>query len=371
MKILVFTVTAGEGHNVTAAAIKASAEARGHECEVVDLYRAVSPFMSYIFDKGYLLVSGKLNKLYGRCYRNMESRKSNSYSRSFTRSFYGLCAKKTKKLLDKLAPDAIISTHTYASMIVDIVKQRYGLSAKFFSVETDFGMHPCAEETLRADGLVVANEKLIPLALAKGFKEEQVLPIGISIREKFATSLSKAEARKALGLAEDVPTLLIMSGSMGHGNMQKTLRELDKLSLAMQIVVICGNNKKQKKKIDKESWQKQVFCLGFVNNIELYMDAADLIISKPGGLTTSEALAKRLPMLMCNHIEGQETRNVEFLLSCGAALAVGKGESLGSKVTEFFSHPSLAEQMRQSIEEIRKPNATADLLSAIEKPVTC
>jgi processive 1,2-diacylglycerol beta-glucosyltransferase len=252
-------------------------------------------------------------------------------------------------------------------MIVDIAKVRYGLSAKFITVETDFVMHPCAEETLHADRLVVACEGLASAAQAKGFAPEQILPIGIPIRSKFASSLPKAEARRALGLAVNAPTLLVMGGSMGHGNMLESLQEIDGLPFPLQIVVICGNNHQQKEKIDNQTWQKNVFCLGFVHNVDVYMDAADLILSKPGGLTTSEALAKRLPMLMRNPIDGQEKRNVEFLLETGAARFVDEKESVAKQVNAFFSDPALAEEMLSAVEKIRKPYSTEHLCDEMER----
>jgi processive 1,2-diacylglycerol beta-glucosyltransferase len=152
---------------------------------------------------------------------------------------------------------------------------------------------------------------------------------------------------------------------MGYGNLTRVLKDLDALAPRFQTVVVCGNNKKAKKRIEKTVWKKPLLTLGFTRNVPLLMDAADCIISKPGGLTTSEALTKRLPMIICNPIPGHEDRNVEFLTEAGTAIAVDKRLSVADAVELFFSDEKLRKKMLSRIEVIRKPNATADLCAEI------
>ena len=361
MKFLIFTVTAGEGHNVTATALKEALAARGAQGEVIDMYKATSPLLHLLSSKGYLFVTRRLNRLHGMIYAMLEKRKGNAYKRSLTRSSYKRMAKKAKRRIDAIAPDVIVSTHTYASMILDIAKQRYGLTVKTVAVETDFTMHPCAEEGLRLDRVVIPCEALIPLAKQKGFSDTQILPLGIPIRPCFAVSHTRREAREAFGLDSSLPTLLLAGGSMGHGNQFKLLRRLDASPLPFQIAVVCGSNARAKRKIDQAKWKHTVYNPGFTKQMDLLMDAADLLISKPGGLTSSEALAKKLPLLISDRIHGQETRNADFLVAHGAAFVPEKGKSVADTALALLSSPERLEEARRRAETIRKPFSTASL----------
>lgn len=365
MKVLIFTITAGEGHNVTAAALKEALGARGAQAEVVDMYKVTNPLLHLLSAKGYLFVTHRLNRLHGTVYGMLEKRKANAYKRSLTRSSYKGMAKKAKKLIDSIAPDVIVSTHTYASMILDIAKQKYGLTVKTVAVETDFTMHPCAEEGLRLDRLVIPCEALIPSAKQKGFSDAQILPIGIPIRPAFAVSHTKREAREAFGLDPSLPTLLLAGGSMGRGNQFKLLKKLDASPLSFQIAVVCGSNTRAKRKIDAAKWKHTVYNPGFTKQMDLLMDAADLLVSKPGGLTSSEALAKRLPLLISDHIRGQETRNADFLVSHGVAFVPEKGKAAADTALALLASPERLEEAKRRTEPLRKPFSTASLCEAL------
>ena len=360
MKVLLFSVTTGEGHNATARAIARAFEERGAETKIVDAYRLSGRFMYNVLDKGYLLVTSYLKHGYGVAYSIAEHRRGNSYRRSLSRFSGRSLAKKFKRVIDEFDPDVIISTHSLASKILDIVKQRYGLRAKVVGIVTDFTMHPFWEEALRLDRLILPCEPLLPLALKKGFREEQIRSLGIPINPKFSVTTPKEEARRELSIHPTCPTLMIMSGSMGYGNIIKTLRKLDAMPEDFQMIVVCGNNKKMHEKIAKRIWKKPMLNFGFTDRVPLLMDASDAIITKPGGLTTSEALSRTLPMIIRNPIPGHEVRNVRFLTREGAAITTGKGVSLEDTVRKILSEDTRRE-MIAAIQKIQKPNAVRDL----------
>ena len=198
----------------------------------------------------------------------------------------------------------------------------------------------------------------------KGIPEYKFKPFGIPIDPKFSRRKDKKEARKELGL-EDKDTVLVMSGSMGFGNVLEEIKELDRLNLDYQIVTICGNNKKLKSQIDKLEMKKTIYNYGYVNNVDIFMDAADCIVTKPGGLTTSEALAKGLPMIMNNPVPGQEDRNVEFLLNAGAAMKVSKTFPIDDAIYNLFINKERRKNLDGSIKSLQKPDSTMDLVSFI------
>ncbi len=361
MKVLILTVTAGEGHNSTAKALKKQFDEQGHECEVLDTYLNVSRGLYNLISKGYLLAVDNLKRLYSKVYRALENREKNPNDRSFTRFANSLISDKMYKTICDFAPDVIIYTHPFCGILMDVLKQKKAIDMPLMGIVTDFVMHPFWEESLRSDAVVVPNELLIPAAIHKGFSREQILPLGIPIDKKFARMGDKSEIRLRLGLDVGKKTVLIMGGSMGYGNIADTIRDLDKSEIDMQLVCVCGNNIKAREEIDALKTEKKVVNLGYVNNVDELMDAADCIVTKPGGITTSETLAKRLPMIICNPIPGQEERNTEFLQNCGSAIAIGGAFSLSDAIGMLLSNNGKVDRMRDSIDGIRKPNATLDI----------
>ncbi len=365
MKVLILTITAGEGHNSTAAAVEACLKSRGADCQVLDACLKISRSLYDLVSKGYLLTTAEFKKAYSYVYGKLEGRKSNSYTRSLTRTAYNMIKRRVLHVIDDYQPDVIVYTHIFAGILLDILKQKNRLSARTVGVVTDFVMHPFWEESLRTDHIVIANEMLIPAALRKGYTIGQIAPTGIPIRPQFATVQSKEEARRALDIDEKKPTILLMGGSMGYGSLAATMKELDALNTDLQILCVCGNNKEAKAEIDAIKFRKTVRNFGYTEQISLLMDAADCIVTKPGGLTTSEALAKRLPMIIANPIPGQEDRNTEFLLNSGVAVKISKTALLSDVIYQLFGDPTRIESMRRNIDLIRKPHASEDLVDLV------
>jgi len=365
MKVLFFSVSAGGGHNATAYAIARSLEGMGIETRHVDAYRIAGRLMYQTVTKGYLLVSSYLKYGYGAVYRILEHRHGNSYRLSPARLSGRSLAKKFKRVIDEYDPDVVVCTHCFAARILDITKERYGMRAKIVGVVTDFTMHPYWEEAQRFDRLILPCEELLPLAYKKGFTDKQIRSLGIPIHAKFSAPIDKNEARRILGLSPDLPTLLVMSGSMGYGNMERVLRRLDQLATPLQTIVVCGTNKKAYARIRRHTWKKPLLLLGYTENIPLLMDAADLIVSKPGGITTSEALSRRLPMIIVNPIPGHEDRNAAFLTGVGAAVAASRAQPLAKVAEALIAAPDRREEIQARIDVIRKQNATLDLCREI------
>ena len=181
--------------------------------------------------------------------------------------------------------------------------------------------------------------------------------------------------RQKLGLDPEKPVVLFMGGSMGYGNMAENVKKLDGLDRDFQIIAVCGSNKKALESMKGTEFKKKVLSFGFVKNVDELMDASDILITKPGGLTTSESLTKGLPMIIVNPIPGQEDQNTEFLLNNGAAAAVTKGYSLEEAVYNLVTSPERIRNMEDAISILRKPNATNDICrfvldGCVRKPET-
>jgi processive 1,2-diacylglycerol beta-glucosyltransferase len=185
--------------------------------------------------------------------------------------------------------------------------------------------------------------------------------------------MSKEDARRFLGLDENLPAFLIMGGSMGYGNMAENVRKIDSLDMAgterdFQLIVVCGNNAEMKAEIDEiaKTARHRMLVTGFVKTIPQMMDAADCIITKPGGLTTSEALAKQLPMIIAGPIPGQEERNAEFLLNNGCAMATSKTCPIDECIWQLLQSDIRLQSMRACIDAIAKPGSAETLGQFLE-----
>jgi len=144
-------------------------------------------------------------------------------------------------------------------------------------------------------------------------------------------------------------------------------KKLDEADFDFQILSVCGYNERLKKRIDKMEFEHKIFNYGYSDQIHMFMDAADCIVTKPGGLTTSEALAKGLPMIMANPIPGQEDRNVEFLLNNGAAFKISSTFPIDEALFQMFSNEVRLRNMSEMVKSLGKPQATKDFVDFVIK----
>ena len=176
--------------------------------------------------------------------------------------------------------------------------------------------------------------------------------------------------RKKFNLDETLPTILIMSGGMGFGDVPEYIASIEQLPFSVQILVICGKNEKLFEKVCAMQTRNPIKVFEYVNNVDEIMDAADCLLSKPGGITTSESLAKGLPMLMIHPLPGVEDRNVEFLQANGAAIYITKTWQISDAIHLLFQCPGRMDRLKASIETIAKPHAAQNLCQHIAHTIT-
>lgn len=364
MKILILSVTAGQGHHRAAKAISDCFENAGAETYIMDVYEYLSPFIKDAIDKGYLISTSKIPRTYGKAYRLAEKKSRKSLISYFLNSIF---SGKFAKFLNEYGADAIICTHVWPANLISLMKKKNLIDTMALGIITDFTMHPYWEETEYIDYYVIPNELLIYQALKKGLPREKLLPFGIPINEKFSERIDKKQAKQELGINPEVPAILMMSGSMGYGNMAAVIKEISSMPEEFQILCVCGNNEKAYKKVErlKKSTPKEIYNFGFVNNVDIMMDASDCIFTKPGGLTSSEALAKELPMILIKPIPGQEERNTEFFLNNGAAMRVTKTFTAAQCLYELLTFPKRIEMLKECAKPIAKKNAAKNLCDFI------
>lgn len=356
MKVLILSITTGQGHHQCGMAVSDYLNENGVECQLLDCFAYLSKLFGEAIQQGYLLSTQYTPKTYGKLYRLAEKKENPSGELSLPRLTISMLAKKIESYCAEYSPDLIVCTHVFAAQLVTEFET---FSVPTIGIITDFKIHPFWEDTA-LDYYVTANELLKNQAEKKFGKETTILPFGIPISPKFATSISKQEARAQLGIP-DKKTVFIISGSMGFGDIVKTIKQLDSLDMDFQILSVCGKNTKAKKKIDNMESTKDIYNYGYVSNVDVMMDAADIIITKPGGLTSSEALAKGLPMILMSPIPGQEDRNAEFFLNNGVAAMISDTFPVDECIYQILNNPWRLPIMEQAVKNIAKPNAAKDL----------
>ena len=357
MKILVLTVTAGQGHNTCAKAVIAALEKRGVDCSLVDTVKYISEMTGDALDRAYLNMSKYTPQVWGSLYRG-SLRSSRSISEHSGPGIIPMVPKKFRQLISAYAPDGIVCTHFFASLLLTRLRSQGSAQMPVIGINTDFSLHPFWE-AVNQDHLVLASDAMDYMVHQRGIHKESILPIGIPVHEKFRDIPDKQACRQALNLT-DKPTLLIMSGSMGFGSLLDHVDELDTLPLDFQMTVICGNNLALKgaleEKINAGAYRKYIRPLGFIDNVQLYMGAADLICTKPGGLSVSETFCVGRPMVLLDPIPGLEELNAAFLVNNGLAVQTSKNYSLNEAVYNLFANP----RRMQAIEEEQRRNSPRD-----------
>lgn len=350
------------GHHQTGMALKNEFEKNGAACVMLDAFEYVNPILSETISRGYLFSTKLTPKMYGRIYRMAEKKQSMDPG-FLQKTLSGLLSSKLMKFINSYEPDAIICTHIFAAQVLSYMVRKGKVSCLTMGIITDFTVHPFWEET-NLDYYVTASRMLNLQLEKKGISKKKALPVGIPIHPKFAKSIPQKEARDMLGI-EDTSTVLVIMGSMGYGHIMKQLIQLDDMAGDFQILCVCGSNKRLHTLVSGRTWKKKMHVYGFVDNVDIMMDAANVIVTKPGGLTTSEFLAKGLPAIVLDPIPGQEDRNVEFLLNNGLAIKVSKTFPIDEAMYQLLLHEWHLKMLSDAAKFMGKPNASQDICSFV------
>ncbi len=365
MKVLIISVKAGYGHHSTARAIIDYLTDKGVLCEMLDTFEYINPVLAESIDSGYMFSTKYIPEIYGKVYDKLDKREEKYDKLSMIAVLSKLVSNKLKDFITEYNPDVIIGTHSYACMLMTYLKDKNIVTCPLIGIVTDFTVHPFWEST-ELDYYVTADAMLENQMKKKGIPADKILPYGIPIRKSFSSKISKEAAREKLGI-ENKKTILLMMGSMGFGNILKNMETIDNVDADFQVLCVCGNNEKMQREVASKVWKKTVIAYGFVDNVDVMMDASDFIITKPGGLTTSELLAKNLPAVIMNPIRGQEDRNTEFLVNNGAAIMVTETFGLDEALFELLKSPWRLDLLKKSVEYLGKPDSTHDVCGFVLK----
>ena len=337
-KLLVLSVSAGSGHTRAANAICAYADISPTEVKAThwDVMDYVTAGLRKVYTDFYIEMVNKAPTLWGYLYNYTHEAKTNGVIERLRRRLEGLNAKRLYKKIEEFKPDAIICTHFLpAEILAQLIKKNL-LSCPVWVQVTDFDLHRMWVHEGMA-GYFVANGEIAFRLQAQGVSPNEIIVTGIPIMPAFAKEYSRINCSVALGLDIHKTTFLLMSGGSGIGKLEAIAKQLLSTKHDFQLIVLAGKNAETLSALQSLQTQhpRRLFPYGFTDQVEQLMVCADAVISKPGGLTTSECLAMGLPMIVISPIPGQEERNANFLLEHGAALKAFDGVTLESGAMPF------------------------------------
>lgn len=322
MKILILSASTGEGHNSSAKAILSAMLKQGIDAEMQDVLAIASPRTSKKVSNTYVK-STEGHNMFSKVYALAQwvSANLNQGKRSPVYLFNKIYWRRLYRYIEQGGYDAVISVHLFAAESLTAVKREGKLKIPAFFVMTDYTLHAFLNDT-DLDYYIIPHEDLIPLYVRHGFKFDHIFPIGIPVDvDKFMHRLPKQEAREKvaqlLGIklkAKEGHWYLVMSGSMGFGNMSQLMRQfVTRIEQNDKVICVCGRNERNLRSVQHDfASESRVVPIGYTDQVSLLMDACDVVLSKPGGITTTETIIKNIPLVHTAPIPGIESENAEF-----------------------------------------------------------
>ena len=364
-RILILSASVGNGHTTAAESLKKAFEIKklAREIRHEDVLKFTNPLFRRLYGKAYIDLVNNMPEVLGWMYDQLDEPWKNEKRRLF---FDKLNAQPFVKMLREYAPDLIVCTHFLPSEIVSDLKAKQKLKCPQAIVVTDFDVHAlwlCRN----FEHYFVALDETRAYLETLGFPSEKITVSGIPIDPIFSESKSKAAMREKYGLDPDIPIVILSLGGFGVGRIDTLLDALRSIRRPVQILAMCGRNEELKKRLQASptNGEVRIIPVGYTKTMDEYMSASDLIVGKPGGLTTCEALAKGLVFVVVNPIPGQEERNSDHLLENGAAIRSNNPATLGYKIEQLLSDPERLNAMRRNALDFARPRAAFDIVDKL------
>ncbi len=370
-KVLILSASVGAGHLRAADALeKAFVKLNAaEEVKNIDVLNYTNPLFRRLYGKAYLEMVNTMPEVLGWMYDSLDKPWQNEKRRL---ALDRLNTQPLIKLLKKEKPDIAVCTHFLPAEIISWLRAKEKISCPQAIVVTDFDAHALWLCHHYEKYFVALDETRVHLEKL-GIPAGKIVVSGIPIDPVFAETKDKIEMREKYGLDKDKIVILVSAGGFGVGNIEHLLQALSEMKTPAQIVALCGRNEELKAKLEKLASEKlnnqtvDFKLIGFTNAMDEYMSAADVIVGKPGGLTTSEALAKGLVFVVVNPIPGQEERNSDHLLEEGCAIKCNNLPTLAYKFDKLLSDERRFAKMRENVSHLARPNSAENIVENLLK----
>ncbi len=281
-------------------------------------------------------------------------------ARLITASAWPMVRRNIRRLVRTHPSDLIVSVHPLAN--APVLRALGQHRPPFITVVTDLVTTHALWYHRRVDLCIVPTEEARQRAYLCGLRQDQVQVIGLPVAQRFCQGKQdKQQTRAALGWELDIPTILLVGGGEGMGPMENVAHTIDALPVPLSLVVVCGRNHKLKETLESQIWNHNVKIYGFVNQMPEFMQAADILVTKAGPGTITEALNASLPMLLYSRLPGQEDGNVSFVVSQGAGFWTPTADSLTQALLTWLAKPLEYQKAVENCKRIARPNAARDI----------
>ncbi len=364
-RILILHASVGAGHTRAAKAVAEALklEAPGVEAVVVDVMDLARPSFRKAYGDGYLKLVEKAPALFGLLFdlTDGDARPKSAGDR-LRRAIQRWGAGELLSLVEDGRWDAIVNTHFLAPELIAALRQRGRSDVPQLTVVTDYDAHRIWAQD-PTERYCVGSKTAAASLIARGVPERAISLTGIPVMPAFSLPADRQAARREFGLSGAYPVVVQASGGHGVGPVEETFRSLLASTIPSEIVVVCGRNEAAKKRLAgiRPPHRHRVKVVGFTERMRELMSVADVLVTKPGGLTVSEALACALPMALVSPIPGQEVRNADWLLENGAAVKTNSPAALTGKIEDLLSSDTRIDEMRRKAKALGRPRAAFEV----------
>lgn len=360
-RIILMYISEVSGHHSATIAIEKAIKTLSPRAEVLNInaFNYTNPISEKIVNRIYMGVIKRTPKIWDYLYDNPSVAKS---IEKIKESIHNFNSPKLKTLFDKFKPDVVVCAQAFPCGMVADFKKAFNSKLPLVAVLTDYIPHSYwIYDTV--DYYITPSEEVALRLIDKGVSAQKIKTLGIPFDPKFNQRASKNRIMQELSLSNNKPTILIMGGGQGLGPIKRIVGALEKVERDFQEIVVAGINKKLYNSLRKKIKQckKSILLLGYTDNINELMSVSDIIISKPGGVTAAEALAKKLPMIIVQPLPGQEASNTTYLTEKNAAIKIDKIPDIKNVIEDLLANPSRLKHLAESAGRISKPNASLDI----------
>ncbi|MCD8066814.1 MAG: glycosyltransferase [Oscillospiraceae bacterium] len=358
MNILILSCNTGQGHNSCAEALRETFAAHGDSCEVRDALAFISEEASRFMCSWFVRVYRHAPRAFSSGYTFCEQH-PNVFAEDS--AAYHMLTSGTERLHDFLCGqnyDAVVCTHVFSALMLTDVRKKYNLPLPSAFVATDYTCSPGMEQS-DLDIYFIPDASLAEEFARCGIAREKLTASGLPVRRAFYNRTDKAAARQRCGVDKTARHMLVMCGSMGCGPIHEIAERLHRLSdSSIFVTIICGTNTRLRRQLLRATaGDERIKILGYTDQVPLLMDSADLYLTKPGGISVTEAAVKGLPMVLINAVAGCETYNMDFFLAAGAAVTAESAEELTERCTVLLKDGAAREVMSRKAQSLFEGNA--------------
>lgn len=347
MKALILSANTGGGHNSCAKAIQDVFISHNEECDMQDCLSLISKEISEAASFGHVFVYRHASWIMHVSYKNVDKKREKLFKKnSLLSKALSLGVPHLHKLIEEKGYDTIICTHIFAAQMVTALQEKYKTHLLTCQITTDYGFTANSKYT-DIDFYFIPDKRLLEDFIQDGLPKEKLFASGIPVNKEFFQKTNKENEKEKLCIPKNYKHILVMGGSMGGGPILKSTQLLiENLKENNYLSIVCGTNKTLYNKLFKKYGnRKNVHMYEVSHQMPLLMHSADLLFTKPGGLTTTEAYACNLPMAILNYLGGCETDNKIFFTKMGGAIAADEPKALVNQTIALLNDPSRLQEM--------------------------